>query len=128
MSTYHTKRAGVAVRVVETGQIFNSVRECADDFGVSPTYISKIISSPEKCLTCQGFHIVKYGEKDPDYQHRKENRGRPGKRVELLETGECFDSISECAKEINGSPGSVHDALNNNRNRSSHKGFHFKEI
>lgn len=128
MNFYRPKRDGVKVKVVETGMIFSSVRECAEYFEVSPTYISKIISDPDRCLACKGFHVIKLNDRIPDYKHRKENRGRPGKKVEVLETGKCYDSISECAKNIDGSSGSIHDAMHNNRNRSTHKGFHFKEI
>ena len=53
-----------------------------------------------------------------------EDRGRPGVKVERVETGETFNSITDCAAHINGSAGTIHDVISGRRN--THKGYKFK--
>ena len=43
--------------------------------------------------------------------------GTPKKKVRIVETGEIFESISDCAKAING-----------NKKYQTHHGLHFEEV
>ena len=51
--------------------------------------------------------------------------GRPGQRIEVLESGEEFQSARECARNIEGDHKSVLRAARNNR---EYKERHFKLI
>lgn len=43
------------VHIIETGQVFDSVTECADYLGVTRHAVSKCINGSVKC--CRGYHI-----------------------------------------------------------------------
>ena len=57
--------------------------------------------------------------------HRSDNAGAPPKKVRIIETGEVFNSISECARTINGSAGAICQCVNNKKD--TYRGLHFKE-
>ena len=46
------------------------------------------------------------------------------KKVKILETGEIFESMSECARSINGTVSGIYDCLIGRQ--SSHRGYHFE--
>lgn len=48
------------------------------------------------------------------------------RRVQIVETGEIFDTAASCARSIHGSKSHVCECMNGER--STHKGYHFKEI
>ena len=58
--------------------------------------------------------------------HKNPNAGSKGKRVRIVETGESFESIIDCATAIGGSDRRICDCLN--RNQDTHKGYHFERI
>ncbi|MGN1370900.1 MAG: HNH endonuclease [Candidatus Coprovivens sp.] len=51
---------------------------------------------------------------------------RKRKMVVILETGEIFRSISECARYINGNSSNISACLK--RRRRTHKGYHYMEL
>lgn len=51
---------------------------------------------------------------------------KPGKRVKIVETGEAFDSLTECAKHINGFKTAISACLLGKV--KTHMGYHFEEI
>ena len=57
---------------------------------------------------------------------RKAAGGRKGTPIRIVETGEVYDSISECARRIGGSQGAISECLAGKR--STHKGFHFEYV
>ena len=116
-----TKRNGVRVRIVETGEVFNSIQACADYLGVNVHWLGQVVRGDRGLCTCHGYHVVAYDE--DLYSMRTEYRGRPGVRLKNIETGEIFGSITECARCINGSPGAIHDVLSGRR--KAYKGYHF---
>ena len=61
------------------------------------------------------------------YQHglRKPPCPNP-KKVQIVETGEIFESASSCARSINGLKSHVCECIKGER--ATHKGYHFKEI
>ena len=127
MSYCDTKRDGVRIRIEETGEEFNSIRACADYLGVNAGWLGKVSRGDDGLSTCHGYHILRVDDPKPS-RVRNTHRGRRGQKVQIVETGAIFNSITECANYIDGSPGTVHDVLHNNRNRTTHKGFHFKEV
>lgn len=48
------------------------------------------------------------------------------RRVQIVETGEIFDTASSCARHINGGKQHVCECLDGKR--QTHKGYHFAEI
>lgn len=54
------------------------------------------------------------------------NAGRPGKPIRIIETGEEFNSITECEKAINGNNRHICDCLSGRQ--KTHRGFHFEYI
>lgn len=129
MNYWDTKRDGIKIRIQETGEEFNSIVACANYLGVNPSWLGKVARGNDNLCTCHGYHLVRVDDQRLNYDiSRFEYRGRKGIKVEIVETGEIFNSISECAKSIGGSPGTIHDILRGKRNRTSHKGYHFKLI
>lgn len=45
------------VRIVETGQVFRSVKDCAEYLGVKPTNISRVLVGERKGQKIHGYHI-----------------------------------------------------------------------
>lgn len=58
--------------------------------------------------------------------HKNPNGGRKGNKVRIVETGESFESIIDCATAIGGSDRCICDCLNGRQN--THKGYHFERI
>ena len=46
--------------------------------------------------------------------------------IKIVETGEVFKSIADCARHINGSGGNISNCLNGKI--STYKGYHFKKL
>lgn len=59
------------------------------------------------------------GKKNP-------NAGRKGIKVRIIETGEEFESITECEKAINGNNRHICDCLSGKQ--KTHRGYHFEYI
>lgn len=126
---YKTKRDGVRVRIVETGEEFNSIRACAFRLGVDVTWLGKVTRGNNGLSTCKGYHIIRVEDPRSNYDiSRKEYRGRKGRAVQIVETGETFNSISECADAIGGSAGSICEILRGHNRRETHMGYHFEYV
>lgn len=129
MNKFDTKRNGVEVKIVETGEIFNSIQACADYLDVDSKWIGQITRGERGHVTCHGYHVVRTDGLGPDIDLNKtEYRGRPGVRVRIIETGEEFESITKCAKHINGRPQPICDILRNRSKHNTYLGFHFEFI
>ena len=122
----NTKRDGVRVRIVETGETFNSIQSCADYLGVNAHWLGQVVRNNRGLRTCHGYHVVDIDDSDDLYFDRTEYRGRPGVKIRIVETGEVFDSITDCAEHINGSTGTIHHVLNGYR--KTHKGYRFERV
>lgn len=125
----NTKRDGVEVMIIETGEKFNSIQACADYLGVNVSWLGRVVRGQNGLCTVHGYHVIRTDDicDETNYSDR-DHFGRPGVKVRVLETGEIFDSITECANTIGGSPGTIHDILHGNRKRQTHKGFHFEMV
>lgn len=58
--------------------------------------------------------------------HKNPNAGRKGHKVMIIETGEIFDSIKDCAIAINGSDRAICECLYGRQH--SHRGYHFERV
>ena len=126
---YEPKRKGVNIMVAETGEVFDSIASCANKLGVNTSWLGKVSRGTNGLSTCHGMHIVRIDDPRPNYDiSKKEYRGRKGRKVRIVETGEIYNSLSDCANSINGSSGTIYDILKGNRSRHTHKGFHFESV
>lgn len=57
--------------------------------------------------------------------HKNPNAGRKGRRVRIVETGEVFGSLKDCAIAINGSDRRICDCINGKM--CTHMNYHFEE-
>ena len=57
---------------------------------------------------------------------RNPNAGRPGRRIRIIETGEEFDSITDCGEAINGNNRHISDCLSGRQ--KTHRGYTFEYI
>lgn len=48
------------------------------------------------------------------------------KSIMVVETGDVFESISDCARKINGTVSGIYDCITGRQN--THRGYHFKEV
>ena len=79
------------------------------------------ISNLEPCTRIENVHhAIRTGLVNPH------DGGAPKVKVRIVETGEVFESIRECARAINGDHQHVIDCLRG-RNHT-HKGYHFEAI
>ena len=58
--------------------------------------------------------------------HKNPNGGRNGRRVRIIETGEEFDSVKDCALSINGNDRAICDCINGKQR--THRNYHFEPI
>lgn len=65
-------------------------------------------------------HAYRTGLRVPNYIQKTM---RP---IKIVETGEVFNGISECARHINGNPGHIHECLNGGRH--THRGYHYEYV
>lgn len=54
--------------------------------------------------------------------------GTPKIKVRVVETGEVYDSISECASAINGTSSRIAAILRGTAEGTRHKGYHFEKV
>lgn len=118
-------RKSIRVGIVETGEAFDSITACANYIGGTARHASVASRNPR--MTCKGYHIVRIDDPVSDYDFDLSRRyvGRPGIRVRIVETGDEFESIKECAEFMNCSSGRIHDALTGYNDIHTYKGYHF---
>lgn len=58
--------------------------------------------------------------------HKGHNAGTPPRKIEIVETGEVFDSQADCARAIDGSISRV--SLCARDPSKTHKGYHFRRL
>lgn len=56
--------------------------------------------------------------------HRSDNGGTPPRKIKIIETGETFPSISECARALKGSAGAICQCVNGLKKH--YRGMHFE--
>ena len=65
-------------------------------------------------------HAYQTGLREPSFIQKTM---RP---IVIIETGEIFNGISDCARKIHGKPGHIHECLHGSRR--THHGYHFKYV
>ena len=107
----HTTRK---IRCIETGMIFDSLRECANYFGLKSTgNISSVCNGKQK--TFHGYHLEYVSADD-----------RRIKAVRCIEDNRVFDTQKECADYY----GLTYSLMNDlcNKRRLEYNGLHFEFV
>lgn len=105
----------VPVRIVETGEVFDSIKECADVIGGTPSVVSNVVNKRYGYVSVQGYHVVRA---DEDYI--------PRRQIMINETGEIFPNFRACAVAIGGVPSGIHETIHGRR--KSYKGYTFSYV
>lgn len=74
-------------------------------------------------------HAVRNGLWHPSYGmlgKRNPNAGRAGIQIRVVETGNVYQSITECARAINGNDRHICDCLSGRQR--THRGYHFEYV
>jgi len=103
------------VQCVETGEIFESVREAGREKQVSPSSIVTCCKNPKK--TARGHHW-KYVHEKPKFKTRQHT-------IRCVETGERFKSPFEAGKKYGIKPTSLWSAVVKGE---TIEGYHFERI
>lgn len=108
------------IRIVETGEVFRSQNECARHIGGSAAGIHDCKSGKNE--THRGYHFEFQDDKG-DWYTVKRRPSLVKKKVRVVETGNIYDSLTECARAIGGTPSGI--ATCKMGRQSRHRGYHF---
>lgn len=103
-----------SIRIVETGEVFNSINDCARAIGGSRKNIALCLNPKYSRNTHMGYHF--------EVVNPTKLNTLPAP-VKILETGEIFDSARECAREIHGAHSQIIQAA---RKGHSYQDLHFE--
>ena len=67
MNFWDTKRDGVRIRILETGEEFNSITACANYLGVNPRWLGKVARGNDNLCTCHGYHLIRVDDPRLNY-------------------------------------------------------------
>lgn len=119
------------VRVVESGEVFPSVRACARAICGSDTNILRCLDG-----TYQSHHglTFEYADIDPDkVEHSDGTRSRAyatrepyRKAVRIVETGDVYPSVTACARAIDGDQPTITACLKGRH--KTHHGYHYEWV
>lgn len=119
------------VKVVESGEIFGSIKACARAIRGSEERINDCLEGrapSHKGLTFQhanGDEINTIGIEETISSKFARSRTHR-KPVRIVETGEVYESLTDCAKAIDGDSASISACLAGTHH--THRGYHFEEF
>lgn len=121
----------IPVRVVESGEVFGSIRECARAIDGDDTNIGRCLRGTMESYRGLTFEYANESEinsdenkitKSIEFKSKKPTR----RSVKIIETGEVFSSISECARAVNGDIPGICGCLSGRHN--THRGYHYEYV
>lgn len=135
---YHAHRTGLKhgpnqrpVRVIESGEVFESIKACARALGGDDRHIGECLAGRQR--THLGLTFEEADENDVNMTRSsisksyefidKKTFKRP---IRITETGEVYPSIRECARSINGDQGTISGCLSGKH--KTHKGYHYEYV
>lgn len=118
------------VRVIETGEVFGSIKECARAIDGDDRHIGQCLRGDAKTHRGLTFEYadetdINVTERDSiskNYASARTHR----KRVRIVETGNVYGSLVECAEAISGDAASISACLAGTHH--THRGYHFEEV
>ena len=111
------------IRCVETGEIFSSIKEAAEHYGLNSPNISAVLSGKKKSV---GGFCWEYVDGQPP-QHRPEKmRQKVSKPVRCVETGIVYESVSKAAEIFGVSDSAIGHAVTGRREKSC--GYHWEFV
>lgn len=135
------RRRSRGVRIIETGEEFDTIVECARHIGGCASSIARCVRGDRgshmgfrfERLEETGVHdcYLEWRKKsiyNHRYDHRDSNAGRPNVRIRIIETGEIFNSLAECAMAIDGDRSEISKCLTGYRNRRTYLGLTFERV
>lgn len=100
-------KSSIRFKCNETGEIFNSIRECCDILKIRHESVSEMLRG-ERDTQIGGYTFSKIEERVP--------------YVVIVETGETFETVVDCAKKLETSKSSINRVLNGTYKKC--KGYH----
>lgn len=119
------------VRVVESGEVFPSIRECARAIGGDDTNIGRCLRGHFKSYRGLTFE---YADVNPDDVVRSDgavsrscSSNEPYRKpVKIVETGVIYPSVRACAQSIGGDQPTITGCLKGRH--KTHKGYHYEWV
>lgn len=105
----NTKPKMIRIRCIETGEIFNSIKQACIAKNCSQSQLGQLLRGVRNIKTAAGLHWEYV-----DLENKKEiNKGTNRKKVPVIckETGQTFKSISECSKYFNVYRSSIYTSI-----------------
>lgn len=106
----------IPIRIVETGETFDSIEDCAKSINGDPELIRQCINPKYQRKTHKGFHYEPIDNYDT---------GRKAVKIRIKETGEVFDSVRECERAIDGAHTNIMKAA---KTGIAYKDLHFEFV
>ena len=103
-----------SVKIVETGETYNSINECARAIDGSSKNIALCLNPKYQRNTHKGYHF--------EIVEQTELSTAP-RLIRVIETGEIYNSVRECAREIGGNHYNILQAIEHDR---PYKDLHFE--
>lgn len=100
MSEAKKGKPGFTIEIVcvETGQIFNSIKETSEFFNVTKNTIHNVLNNKRKI---KGYTLMRYSDykngSDSDYREKQKPRAS---RILCIETNELFDTIRQASEKM----------------------------
>lgn len=105
-----------SIRILETNNTYNSINECSREIGGDHRRISECVNPNHPRKEYNGYHF--------ELISRSKTNNTP-KPIRIVETGDTFISVNECARVLDLDYGTV---LRKVRNGTAYKGLHFEFI
>ena len=115
----HAYRTGLNVNmipviVIETGEKFDSIEDCARSIDGDPELIRQCLNPKYGRQTHKGFHFLPVDNYTTN---------RKASKIKIIETGEIFDSSRECERVIGGTHVGILKAA---KSGTAYNGLHFE--
>lgn len=117
------------VRIIETGEVFKSIRDCAKAIGTTDGSVKRALTGEYKTAVGLTFEYATPDEVNA-YSYRENESSSKAvhkpyrKPVRIIETGEVYPSSGACARAIGGDQGTITACLKGRH--KTHHGYHYE--
>jgi len=121
------KSQGRKVICLESGEVWNSAKDCKRKLGMAANYIYLLCNKKKESWRGLRFRWLDEVENPPENVcETKSLIDKSPQKIICVETGQIWDSVTECQKDLGGNIARVAN-LNIPRHKS-YKGLHFRYI